>query len=69
MIILVFKVCNSHDWRDDLCEEVSTHPDILRALRQGGFDIENCESWVQKLVMGGLTMLGVGLILKVSQQR
>lgn len=65
MIVFVFNICNSREWRDDMCEEVATHPDILRALRSAGFDIENCETWVEKLLMGAMTMLGVVLILKV----
>jgi hypothetical protein len=66
MVILVFKVYKPKDWKDDLCEEVSVHPDVLRALRSGGFDIENCESWVENLMLGMMTLLGVGLILKVQ---
>lgn len=65
MVILAFKIYKPKNWKDELCEEVSIHPDVLRALRSGGFDVENCEGWVEKLVLGVLTILGVGLILKV----
>ena len=65
MVILAFRIYKPKAWKDDLCEEVSVHPDVLRALRSGGFNIESCESWVEKLVLGAMTMLGVGLVLKV----
>lgn len=67
MVFLAFKLYKPKDWKDDLCEEVSVHPDVLRTLRSGGFDIESCESWVEKLVLGVTTVLGIGLILKVGK--
>jgi len=66
MVVLVVKVYKPRDWKDDLCEEVSVHADVLRALRSGGFDIESCENWVEKLVLGVMTLLGVGLVLKLQ---
>lgn len=65
MVVVALSVYTSHDWQDNICEELSIHADLLRALRTGGFDIENCEKWAEKLVMGGMTLLGLGLVLKV----
>lgn len=66
MVALALNVYSQRDWQDHLCEELSVHADLLRALRTGGFDIESCEKWVEKLVMGGMTLLGVGLVLKLQ---
>jgi len=66
MVILAFRIYKPKDWKDNLCEEASVHPDVLRALRSGGFNIESCESWIEKLVLGAMTILGVGLVLKLQ---
>jgi hypothetical protein len=65
LVAFVFNCYNSRKWRDNLCEDLSTHPDILRALRIVGYDIESCEGWIEKLVFGGLSLLGFILVLKV----
>ncbi|KAF8318268.1 hypothetical protein DL93DRAFT_446330 [Clavulina sp. PMI_390] len=66
MISIILSVYGAHDWQDGLCEELSIHADLLRALRTGGFDIEHCEKWAEKLLMGGMTLLGLGLVLKIQ---
>lgn len=64
-VSLVFSCYSPKQWKDNLCEDLSTHPDILRILRTAGYDIESCEGWIEQAVFGGLTMLAIGLVLKV----
>jgi len=66
LIIVAFACYRPSEWRETSCEELSTQPDLLRSLAQAGFNLENCETWIEKLVLGALTLLSVGLILKLQ---
>ena len=66
LISVAFAAYRPSQWRETVCEELSTQPDILRSLSEAGFSLENCESSVENGVIGVLVLLGVGMLLKVS---
>jgi len=49
-----------------MCNELSTQPDLLRLLLQSSLDIEECETWLEKFITTVLTVLCIGMILKVQ---
>jgi hypothetical protein len=68
LIIIAFISYRPSRWRDGACEALPTQPDLVRSLSQAGFDLENCESWIERLVTSALTVLCVGLMIKVCQK-
>ena len=52
--------------RTGLCEEVSSQPDFIRDLADMGFNLENCEVWFERAVIGVMTMTAVVIIVRVS---
>lgn len=53
--------------RTGLCEEVSNQPDFLRDLADMGFNLENCEVWFERAVIGVMTVTAVVIIVRVSR--
>ena len=53
--------------RTGLCEEVSSQPDFIRDLADMGFNLENCEVWFERAVIGVMTMTAVVIIVRVSR--
>jgi hypothetical protein len=53
--------------RSMLCEELSRQPDLLRSLSDSaGLNVENCESFFDKAVVGVIMVLYVVLFIRVS---
>ena len=53
--------------RSMLCEELSRQPDILRSLSDNaGLNVENCESFFDKAIVGVVMVLYVVLFIRVS---
>ena len=65
LISLAFTSSRSSRWRESTCNELSTQADLLRLLQQSGVNIEECEIWLDKFITTALTVLSIGLILKV----
>ena len=53
--------------RTGLCEEVSSQPDFLRDLADMGFNLENCEVWFERAVIGVMTVTAIVIIVRVSR--
>jgi hypothetical protein len=53
--------------RTGICEEVSSQPDFIRDLADMGFNLENCEVWFERAVIGGITMTAIVIIIRVSR--
>ena len=53
--------------RTGLCEEVSSQPDFIRDLADMGFNLENCEVWFERAVIGVMTVTAVVIIVRVSR--
>jgi len=51
--------------RTGLCEEVSSQPDFIRDLADMGFNLENCEVWFERAVIGVMTITAVVIIVRV----
>jgi len=66
LVIVAFAGYRPSEWRETVCEELSTQPDILRSLSEAGFNLESCESWIENLVIGVVVLLSVGLVLKLQ---
>ncbi|KAH9938296.1 uncharacterized protein B0H18DRAFT_966484 [Fomitopsis serialis] len=48
--------------RTGVCEELSRHPDLMRDMVEMGLNVENCELWFDRAVVG---MIGIMFILIV----
>ena len=53
--------------RTGLCEDVSSQPDFIRDLVDMGFNLENCEVWFERAVIGLMTVSAVVIIVRVSR--
>jgi len=51
--------------RTGLCEDVSSQPDFIRDLADMGFNLENCEVWFERAVIGLMTLGAVVIIVRV----
>jgi len=51
--------------RTGLCEDVSSQPDFIRDLADMGFNLENCEVWFERAVIGLMTLSAVVIIIRV----
>lgn len=66
LVGVAFACYRPSNWRDSTCEGLSTQPDILRTLAQAGLDLENCENWIENVVLWVLISLSVGLMFKLQ---
>ena len=53
--------------RTGLCEDVSSQPEFIRDLVDMGFNLENCEVWFERAVIGLMTLSAVVIIVRVSR--
>lgn len=53
--------------RTGLCEDVSSQPDFIRDLADMGFNLENCEVWFERAVIGLMTLSAAVIIIRVSR--
>jgi len=60
-----YVVSTNSSIRTGLCEEVSSQPDFIRDLADMGFNLENCEVWFERAVIGVMTMAAVVIIVRV----
>lgn len=51
--------------RNGLCEDVSSQPDFIRDLADMGFNLENCEVWFERAVIGVMTLTAVVIMVRV----
>jgi len=51
--------------RTGLCEDVSSQPDFIRDLADMGFNLENCEVWFERAMIGLMTLGAVVVIIRV----
>lgn len=51
--------------RTGLCEDVSSQPDFIRDLVDMGFNLENCEIWFERAVIGLMTLSAVVILVRV----
>jgi len=66
LISVAFACYHPSNWRDTACELLSTQPDVLRTLAHAGLDLENCEHWIERVVLWVLILLSAGLIFKLQ---
>jgi len=62
-----YVVSTNSSIRTGLCEEVSSQPDFIRDLADMGFNLENCEVWFERAVIGVMTMIAVVIVVRVSR--
>lgn len=62
-----YAVSTNSSIRTGLCEEVSSQPDFIRDLADMGFNLENCEVWFERAVIGVMTIAAVVIIVRVSR--
>jgi len=60
-----YAVSTNSSIRTGLCEEVSNQPDFIRDLADMGFNLENCEVWFERAVIGLMTVATVVIIVRV----
>jgi len=60
-----YAVSTNSSIRTGLCEEVSNQPDFIRDLADMGFNLENCEVWFERAVIGLMTVAAVVIIVRV----
>ena len=51
------------------CEEFAREPELLRDLADAGLNPENCESWLEHVVVGFVGITAVLLVVRVSRLR
>ena len=62
-----YAVSTNSSIRTGLCEEVSNQPDFIRDLADMGFNLENCEVWFERAVIGVMTITAVVIMVRVSR--
>ena len=62
-----YAVSTNSSIRTGLCEEVSNQPDFIRDLADMGFNLENCEVWFERAVIGVMTVAAVVIMVRVSR--
>lgn len=54
------------DLRNNLCEELSRHDDMMMDLAEMGITLENCEQWSQRVVFAVIFVLFIVQLVRVS---
>jgi hypothetical protein len=62
-----YVISNNTSIRTGLCEDVSSQPDFIRDLADMGFNLENCEVWFERAVIGLMTLSAAVIIIRVSR--
>ncbi|KAF9782732.1 hypothetical protein BJ322DRAFT_168007 [Thelephora terrestris] len=60
-----YVISNNTSIRTGLCEDVSSQPDFIRDLADMGFNLENCEVWFERAVIGLMTLSAAVIIIRV----
>jgi len=60
-----YVVSTNSSIRTGLCEDVSSQPDFIRDLADMGFNLENCEVWFERAVIGVMTVSAVVIMVRV----
>jgi len=60
-----YAISTNSSIRTGLCEEVSSQPDFIRDLADMGFNLENCEVWFERAVIGVMTLTAVVIMVRV----
>lgn len=55
------------DLRNNLCEELSRHDDMMMDLAEMGITLENCEQWSQRVVFAVIFVLFIVQLVRVSK--
>jgi len=55
-----------HTLRGAVCEELSRQPDILRGLSDTGLNLENCESWFERVVLAVVGVLAILFVVRLQ---
>ncbi|KZT72482.1 hypothetical protein DAEQUDRAFT_735913 [Daedalea quercina L-15889] len=51
--------------RTGVCEELSRHPDLMRDMVEMGLNVENCELWFERAVVGIIGMLFILIVIRL----
>jgi hypothetical protein len=51
--------------RSSICEEISRQPQLSSELGEAGFDLEDCEPWLERSVMAGVGLMAIILVVRV----
>jgi hypothetical protein len=62
-----YAISTNSSIRAGVCEEVSSQPDFIRDLAEMGFNLENCELWFERAVIGVMTATAVVIMVRVSR--
>lgn len=62
-----YAISTNSSIRTGVCEEVSSQPDFIRDLADMGFNLENCELWFERAVIGVMTATAVVIVVRVSR--
>jgi len=60
-----YVVSTNSSIRTGLCEDVSSQPDFIRDLADMGFNLENCEVWFERAVIGVMTLTAIVIMVRV----
>ncbi|KAF9231897.1 hypothetical protein BU15DRAFT_55643 [Melanogaster broomeanus] len=55
--------------RSNICEQISTHPDLLRDVIDMGLTLENCEQWFERGVVAFMAVLLLFTVVRVRIRR
>ncbi|EIN10954.1 hypothetical protein PUNSTDRAFT_100866 [Punctularia strigosozonata HHB-11173 SS5] len=61
--LVIFSLSNTQT-RSEICEQLSSRPEVLRDLIESGLSLENCESWLERSVYGTVAIMGILLMLR-----
>ncbi|KAI0036031.1 hypothetical protein K488DRAFT_41958 [Vararia minispora EC-137] len=56
-VFAVYAASRYYDLRNDLCEELSRHDDVMMDLAELGITLENCEQWSQRAILAVVSLL------------
>jgi len=52
--------------RNSICEEISRQPQLSSELGEAGFDLEDCEPWLERSVVAGVGIMAIVLIVRLQ---
>ncbi len=52
--------------RSTVCEELSSHPELMRDMGEVGLSLENCEQWFERAVVAVLGVMFILIVVRVS---
>lgn len=51
--------------RTGVCEELSRHPELMRDMVEMGLNVENCELWFERAVVGIIGIMFILIVIRV----